>query len=422
MMKAQIGLVVLMSVVVAACERSRPVDWPALPSDSLQARELVDRHTRRPADGGRLALTADGLLAKLRARVEQGEAVGGMDGLVFWIWRKISAAGRAGKNSYILWGTYHDSGAQMEAFVDLVGPLGLSKLDAVCIEQFNADGRWAGVPSKEQKGDSALLSDYLATGSRAVLEKLLHGQISENYTAWKYGILKESMDLLAKARAAGRKLLGCDMSLALQKRITNTKTQDRLRELHCVLALEEELGRRSAPHRVAMLWGQGHLAPEGVQRFLPQNALVLPFYVFGGRFSRQGLEADLAGRLAITDPLMIPITESEFVVLLPDELTGARKELKHVPPEAPLSSEERRRLTVTSSRAGTIQIGSQSLKVSEEPQTLILEPGSHVFLFTHKDGLLAGAVTMPPDGFLELDLDLDPRKSLVEVTVHRRTR
>jgi hypothetical protein len=421
-MKFKIGFMVLVAMAVTACEKTRPTGWPALPPDSRQAHELVARHTRRPAGGEKASFTADDLLARLIDQVKKGTVIGGMDSLELWIWRRASAAGRAGKSSYILWGTYHDSAAQIEAFADLVGPLGLSRLDAVCVEQFNADGRWAGMPSGEQKGDSALLSDYLTTGSRAVLEKLLHGQIGENYTGWKYGILKELMDLLAKARVAGRRLLGCDMSLTLQERIKDTKTQDRLRELHCVLALEEELGRRPAPHRVAMLWGQGHLAPEGVQRFLPRDALVLPFYVFGGRFSRQGLEADLAGRLAITDPLMIPITESEFVVLLPDEFIGTRKELKHVPPEAPLPSEERRRLTVTSSRAGTIQIGSQSLKVSEEPQTLILDPGSHVFLFTHKGGLLAGAVTMPPDGFLELDLDLDPQNSLVEVILHRRTR
>ena len=417
----RIGLLVLLSVAVAACEKPKPADaWPPLPHDSDQAARLVAEHTRRPAEGGTLSITAGQLLAQLKAQVEKSEVVGGMDSLVFWIWRKVSAAGYAGQSSYILWGTYHDSAAQIEAFGDLVGPLGLSGLDAVSVEQFNADGRWAKVAAREQKGDSKLLRAWLQTGSRPVLEKLLHDQVAENYTAWKYGILPELMNLLAEARAADRRLLGCDMSLSLQKRVQPTGLQGRLRELHCVLALREQLGEK--PARVAMLWGQGHLAPEGVQRFLPQNSLVLSFYVFGGRFSRRGLEADLAGRLAITDPLAIPLSESEFVVLLPDEFIGARKELKHDPPEAPLSSEERRRLMVTSSRPGTIQIGSQSLKVSEEPQTLVLEPGSHVFLFTHKDGLLCGAVTMPPDGFLELDLDLDPGQSLVEVTLHRRIR
>jgi hypothetical protein len=417
-MSARIGLVVLLSLAAVACEKTKPADWPPLPSDSRQARELVDRHTLRPAEGGTLSVTADQLLAQLKAQVEKGEVVGGMDSLVFWIWRKVSAAGHAGQSSYILWGTYHDSAAQVEAFGDLVGPLGLSKLDAVSIEQFNADGRWAGVAAREQKGDSKLLRDWLQTGSRPALEKLLHDQVDENYTAWKYGILPELMDLLAKSRAADRRLLGCDMSLSLQKRVQPTGLQDRLRELHCVLALREQLGEK--PARVAMLWGQGHLAPEGVQRFLPEDALVLPFYVFGGRFSRRGLEADLAGRLAITDPLVIPFDKSTFIVLLPDDQIGARKELKHDPPEAPLAPGLRRRLTVTSSQPGAIRIGSQELKVSEEPQTLTLDPGSHVFLLTHAGGLLAGTVTMPPDGALALDLDPDQR--FVEVILYHSRR
>jgi hypothetical protein len=416
MMNVRIGLVILLSVAVVACEKTRTADWPAFPSDSRQASDLVDRHTLRPVEGGILPVTADQLLAQLKERVAKGEAVGGMDSLTFWIWRKVSAAGYTGQSSYILWGTYHDSAAHIEAFGDLVGPLGLSKLDAVSVEQFNADGRWAGVAAREQKGDSALLRAWLQTGSRPSLEKLLHDQIAENYTAWKYGILPVLMKLLVQARAADRRLLGCDMSLALQERANPTGMPDRLRELHCVLALREQLGEK--PVRVAMLWGQGHLAPEGVQRFLPKDALVLHFYVFGGRFSRHGLEADLAGRLAITDPLVIPFGESDFVVLLPDDQIGARKELKH--DLSPLIPHQRRRLSITSSQPGTIQIGAQQLKVSEEPQTLTLDPGSHVFLLTHAGGLLAGALTMPPDGALALDLE--PDKRFVEVILYRKTR
>jgi hypothetical protein len=416
MMNVRIGLMILLSVAVVACEKTRTADWPAFPSDSRQASDLVDRHTLRPVEGGILPVTADQLLAQLKERVAKGEAVGGMDSLTFWIWRKVSAAGYTGQSSYILWGTYHDSAAHIEAFGDLVGPLGLSKLDAVSVEQFNADGRWAGVAAREQKGDSALLRAWLQTGSRPSLEKLLHDQVAENYTAWKYGILPVLMKLLIQARAADRRLLGCDMSLALQERANPTGMPDRLRELHCVLALREQLGEK--PVRVAMLWGQGHLAPEGVQRFLPKDALVLHFYVFGDRFSRHGLEADLAGRLAITDPLVIPFGESDFVVLLPDDQIGARKELKH--DLSPLVPHQRRRLSITSSQPGTIQIGAQQLKVSEEPQTLTLDPGSHVFLLTHAGGLLAGALTMPPDGALALDLE--PDKRFVEVILYRKTR
>jgi len=420
-MKVLIGLVVLVSVMAGACEKTGPAgDWPPLPQDSDQAAKLVREYTRRPAEGGSLPVTADRLLTQLKYRIENGEAVGGMDGLVFWIWRKVSAAGRAGKSSYVLWGTYHDSAAQIEAFADLVGPLGLSRLDAVCVEQFNADGRWAGTAAGKQNGDSVQLRAWLQTGSRPALEKLLHDQVAENYTAWKYGILPELMKLLAQARAADRRLLGCDMSLALQERIKTAGMPDRLRELHCFLALQEVLGDHRGPHRVAMLWGQGHLALDGVQRFLPENALVLPFYVFGGRFSRHGLEADLAGRLAITDPLMIPFGGADYVVLLPDDKIGARKELKHDPPETTLTTKQRLRLSVTSSQPGVFRVGAQELKVSEEPQTLKLEPGSHVFLFSREGSHLAGALTMPPDGALALDLEPDNR--FVEVILYRRTR
>jgi hypothetical protein len=413
-----LGLALLLA---AGCTKEEPGGWPELPRDSRRARELVDEHTHRSVGAASTPLTADGILALLGARVEQGRLVGGMDGIVFWIWRRVSAAERSGRSSFILWGTYHDSITQVRAFGELVGPLGLARLDAVVVEQFNADGRWGGVSLREQAGDSALLADYRETGGRVVLEKLLHVQVRENYTAWKYGLLPAMMELLIKARAAGRGLCGCDMSVSLQERIHEIGMTDRLRELHCVLSMQRELGGRPAPHRVAMLWGQGHLAPEGVQRFLPKNALVLSFYVFGGRFSRRGLEADLQGRLAVTDPLMIPVDASgNLIVLLPDDRIGARKELKHMPPEAPLAGEKHRRLVVTGSRPGTLQVGKQNIEVSEEPQELRLSKGAHVFIFAHPDGLLAGTLTMPPDGFLELDLQ--PERRFVEVTLHRRTR
>jgi hypothetical protein len=427
--RSWIGLAVLLSSGGLGCTKDTPADpspqsvgWPALPEGPGEARGLVEKNTRRPADAENISITAERVIGLLGERIGRGEVVGGLDDIVLWIWRRVSAAEKSGRSSYVLWGTYHDSGAQIDAFGDLVGPLGLSRLDAVCVEPFSADGRWSGIPAREQEGGSALLSAYLKTGNRTSLEKLLHGQVRENYTAWKYGILPVMMDLLIKARAADRRLCGCDMPVPLQERILESGMPERLRELHCVLALQEELASRPAPHRVAMLWGQGHLAPEGVQRFLPEDALVLSFYVFGGRFSDHGLERDLAGRVAVTDPLLIPVDgdAESLIVLLPDRWMGARKELKHISPEAPLSEEQRRRLVIQSSRPGTIRIGARSLEVSEEPRVLTLERGSHVFLFSHEGGLLAGAFTMPPDGFLELDLE--PERRFVELILHRRAR
>ncbi len=416
------GFWIFLAVLLAAgCTKNRPAGWPELPQDSGQAGKLVEENTRRPVSSEVVSFTAENVLDLLRERVGQGRVIGGMDGIVFWTWRRLSAAGRSGRSSFILWGTYHDSAAQVRAFGDLVGPLGLAGLDAVAVEQFNTDGRWTGVSARQQAGDSGLLADYQATGDRVALEKLLQGQIRENYTGWKYGLLPAMIDLLIKARAAGRRLCGCDMSVSLQERIRATGMADRLRELHCVMALQDELRDRPGPHRVAMLWGQGHLEPEGVQRFLPRDAEILYFHVYGGRFARHGLEAGLAGRLAITDALMIPADQrGNLVVLLPDDLIGARKENKHVPPEQPLAEEQHRRLVVTGSQKGTLRVGKQTLEVSETPRALTLQRGAQVFLFTHAGGLLAGLVTMPPDGFLELHLQ--PERRLVEVTLHRRTR
>jgi hypothetical protein len=365
------------------------------------------------------------MLALLRERHEQGRVIGGWQQIVDRLQQRIDDAARKGRSSFLLWGTYHDSKGQVEAFRRLVGPMGLRDLTAVVAEQLVADGRWAKVGFEEQAGDSASLRRYLKTGSADAWRSLLAQQHRANYTAWKYRYLHAVMDLAVTARASGLLLSGCDMSQDLQQRalVIGLEQRVRLRELHCMLALRERLARagRVTPHRVAMLWGQDHVTVKGVRRFLPPSALALSLYLVGHRPGPHGVGFVLATTLRSTDPLLIPVDDEgqHLLLLLPSGRLGAQLVQARDPLKRPLPKERQGALQINSSLPGTLRLsGVEPLTLAAERSRTIRLPGRHTFLFETSDGerLLAGALEVPAKGATELTLL--PEQNAVQLTYH----
>jgi len=392
--------------------RADRLTWPAFPTTLKSARALVKERTRRtnaafdvlPQTAALqmpLPQTAAALLDLIRQRQRQSWLVAGWDRIVQVLQKQLDRPG----DQVLLWGTYHDAGGQLEAFRSLVGPAGLRGLSAVSLEQLAADGRWGGVAGKEQRGISKSLARYLETGKREALESVGNDQRRTNYTGWKYRHLGAVTDLLLTARAAGLRLLPCDMPGALQRR-SQGEVVDRLRELHCLLTLEQALQAVPRPHRVAMAWGQGHLARTALPRFLPPETRVLAVYVYGHRPGPAGLEHEVKGRLLLTDPALLRLDEGRYLLLLDGPVLGGRLERALDRLERALPEHLRHQLRVTARANGQLQVAGQRVTLkAEQSITIPVSPGGHSYLFEGANKTLVGSVEIVNGGSAELTLD-----------------
>jgi hypothetical protein len=406
--------------------------WPVLPPDAAALAEQRVRHFRRSAAGAREARSpelgpapsAEQLLSLLAARQREGGVLAGWPAIVDWFQSRLDAASQAGRPSYLLWGVYHDSAEQVAAFGQLVGPLGLDGPLGVALELFEADGSWAGVDPEAQRGDDLLLARYLAGGDPTMLAELWQRQERVDYTAWKYGFLSTVLDLVVRARASGQQLIGCNMPSALQERGRARLGEriEELRELHCALALRAAFERAPAPARVAMLWGQAHLAPDGFERFLPAEAEVLSVRVLGGRPNDPSLELPLGEKLGLSDPLLFTASESQpgttlrLVLLLPSGALDIDVDRVRTSRGCPLPDDQQRRLRLSSSEAAELRIDAAAvLEIGPRPRSLVLAPGAHGYWLEGASLALGGAFDMPEAG--QVELELHPSSRSVSVSM-----
>ena len=421
-----------------------PALWPELPTDPAAATALVRAQTRRsvPSASASAApspsaeLSPDELLTLLRRGLRSATLVAGWPGVLTHIGRRIARGRAAGRGTWILWGTHHDSAAQVRAFRRLVGPLGLGpQVSAAAAEAFAARGRWRGVPDGDQAGDSAALAAYLTAGGQQAFTALLQGQRAGNHTAVKYGYVDALLDLAITARASGTRLLGCDAPAPLQARLDALSSDQRLRlrELHCTLALQDGLQGQPGPWLVATLWGQAHVEADGMQRFLPAGDTVVALRVLGGRASRSCPEALLGGRLALTDPVLVPRARPGAVdlLLLPAGGLGATVERTHTPLEGAAAEPLPGQVTLSSAVPGALELvaipagpaapaGDPLTRVHQRlsgaPVVVSLPPGDYVYALDTGKAMLVGAARLPRDGALELDLR--PAERHVDLIIH----
>lgn len=400
---------------VSKSERDRKVEtrqWPALPSNPESAELLIAASTKRQPKRNVALPNGEQLRSLIVKRYEQGKMVAGWPAIIKTIREELDNAAAAGKNGYLLWGTYHDSEKQLEAFRRLVGPLGIGGLTVVTLENFDAQGSWANINAKEQRGDSELLTRWLDSGEDSDMNRIFDHHKHKSYTAWKYGHLLALTDIIVTARATGLKVVGCDMPKSIQRRMGGVGEEAvlRLRELHCALSLEQQKPLHDSPVRVAMLWGQDHVKPEGVRRFFDKSSKVLPFYVHGARASRRWSDPTLA----VIEPIMFPLenAETERIFVLPDPRGGVRVERTRVP--KPTSNEDRKqRLVITSSRPGVIRFAGHGMEVNENPKSIGLTEnlnGNRIggfipFIYDDNKTLIVGSLEIPAVGRLEVHID-----------------
>ena len=408
--------------------------WPELPLTREALDRLLDEfsHGRGsgPPDASAAAMAdppsrdlgatpAPALLRKqLRESAQAGRLWAGWDAIAAELTRRMDEATEEGRPSYLLWGVSHDAEPHVRAFGRLVGPLGLGPSVAAAVELFHADGRWSGVAPSDQAGDDALLDGYLGGGELAALAELRRVQRTHDYAAWKYGYVSTVLELAVGARAAGSVLLGCNMpsSLEHKARVGLGEATERLRELHCAFALRDAVGGASRAERIALLWGQAHLADDRLPALLPPRALIIAVRVFGGRPDDSELEQSLAAKLALGDPVMVePFPAAvrraqRLVLVLPEGALGATTERVRSMAGCPLPVEHRGRLILSSETPARAWIDGRSpVELEGEPRSLPLSQGAHGYWIEADEHALVAGLEMPSEGQIELALDVAGR-------------
>lgn len=394
------------------------IRWPDLPRSAEGWRNLLRHHTQRDSSVAGPEITPEALL-DAAAAIGWAKLVAGDRRVARWLQGWLDAASAAGRDAYLLWGTYHDSAGQVRAFDALVGPSGLRGLTHVVLEQFRADGAWGGVAPDAQRGDTSDIDAYVRRGDISAFDAIAGRQQTEDYAAWKFGYIPSVLELMVTARATGTRLLGCDMPKQLQDAAglhRGSEELNRARELHCFLSLKDASAVTGAqtPSRVAMLWGLRHARAGGFERWLPPRAAVLSIGVWGHRPLEGSPESELARKLIVNDPVLIPLPahDAELILLLPDAVLGGDVDRVR-DGEKPESAET---LHIESALRGTLSVSNQSIAVDSHGGTLSLPAGDHTYLFESGGLRIVGSLRMAPGG--KVELYFDPARRVTRVVEH----
>jgi hypothetical protein len=382
------------SAAIGTDPEPRVSAFPEFPTTSAAIEDLVRRETRRPPKQS-TPLSAESVRAAISER--PNAIVAGDRAIVRWLQAFLD---RAPRDAYLLVGNWHDAPGQIDAFRRLVGPAGVRGLDLVALEMFRAPSAWRGVPAALQQGDDAAIEAYVARGDRDAFLGLIRAHREADYVAWKLDYVPTVMDLLIQARATGVPLHGCDMPVALQEKagVARGVSGLRLREIHCVKSLPAV--PRGRPRRAALLWGDAHLAPDGIGRFLPADAAVLSVHLLGARLEAGAVETALAKYVAVADPVLVPLGDDEAALLLPDAALGARVDRAVTTPEA--GSPFVPGVAVVATERGSLLVGGRSAIVGPEGATVAIPEGEHAWIFTNQDQRTIGSLRLDAGHRLEL--------------------
>jgi hypothetical protein len=383
--------------------------WPELPRTAAAAEALIQARTLRDAaEIAPHAASAEGVLEGLAERPEA--LLAGEPAIVARVQAVLDRAGAEGRDSVVLFGTFHDSGGQIDAFRRLIGPLGLRGLTRVAVEQLPADGAWKGVTPELQRGEDAALTAYLASGDSGALEALARRHATTDYAAWKFGYEASVLDLFITARAAGIHLTGCDIPASTQALLADVpeRARLRLRELHCLFSLAPAA---AGPQRTALLWGQAHVEHDALQRFLPPSTAVLAIHALGGRSGEWTTEGTLAPRLALTDALLLPLEgdETAVTVLYPEGALAASVDRARAEP----ASGEPGLHVRTEGGTGTLHLGERSFPVGPDFTRIEAPARESAYVLAVGNMKFAGAIHLPPGGGVDLTFNAAQRSLLL---------
>ena len=344
--------------LLVCCNRPAPAPqpWPVFPQNEAARDALIKERTLRPPTPP-TDFSPETIFATAQ---KQGWSTlpSGEPQVYAWI--------SAQRPRWLLFGTFHDSAGQIDAFRRLVGPGGVEGFTHVALEQLRADGRWQGLDGG-QRGDNAVLADRaaLATAHR-----------EHDYTAWKYGYERNVLDLV------DARTVPCDAP--------HTR-DERLRELHCLFAVRDATDGGS---RIAMLWGVAHVTSEGFRRFLPPAERALSVYAVGARWSPEAWTK----ALVVDDLVLVPLNEGEAALVLPNgHVDRAKDEDLKGPP------------SVHAEGPGTLRLGGIETRL---PADVPLPDGDYTYEFVADTGLrFVGPVSV--HGPVELSFDPATRETRI---------
>ncbi len=403
---------------------SSATSWPELPRTPEALHALVERATTRPPGDAGANVDLDPLeLLRQMGRAGLVRAISGEGRIREELARRLDSAGAG--DAYLLFGTHHDSSGQIEAFRRAVGPP--AHYTHLVLEQLAADGRWAGLEREAQRGVGEVVARYLKVGDSASFVSLRDAHETSDYASWKFGYSPAVLDIVATARASSTVLLPCDMPPSLKTRLAPLGDElGRLRELHCAFALRDSLVQEEIPRgassgrRIAMLWGDAHVAKSAIRRFLPAAAKIVVVRVLGQRHGHDSPMRGVAGRLVLDDPLLVPRDEqgNELVLLLPDEHTrGDVDRVRSVSPAPAGSTEAKAKDAMVRVRAdpnGTVSLGPASGAVGGVATTLRIPPGDHTYVYSTGTVMVAGGLTVTAGEIVELSFDARRKTTRVE--------
>jgi hypothetical protein len=359
---------------------------------------VVDAYAVRKASAKRPEPTSARELLEHLGAVELARVVSGEAAVRSALLRRVSEGTGDG---YLLVGVSHASGEPVVAFRRLVeGP---GSYTHVGVEPFAADGHWSGLADTEQRGASALVATYLTKGDAASLDAIRAAHDTHDYAAWKLGYTSLVMDLVPPARAGAYTLLPLDMPPQLKTKLAGLG--DRLldvRELHAFFTLREALSGPRPRARVAMLWGDAHVGPAGIARFLPAPATVVSVHVVAADAALgSGPDGGARASLAVVDPLLVPMPSGELALVLPSPRADALVDRVR---RADGDGRETR-LLVSGEPGIVVTVGARELRVTAKAQPTPIEAGDHTYVVERKGTRIVGALALAPGETCELRAD-----------------
>jgi hypothetical protein len=284
-----------------------------VPRSNEEARVVFAGTGKRPTTEGDATLSDEASSTFVRAQVVGSGAVAGWSAIDAHLARWMQGE----KNVVAAFGTSHDSPAQIDAFRRLVGPRSTVGWTRVMLEQLYADGHWKNVDARAQAGDDDALDRYAKSGAREDIAALVTRVQRDTYTAWKYGSVDVIGDLIAEARAAGRPVSGCDMAPALRARFSalDEAWVDRMREVHCALAMRDRAKKEGGASRIAALWGRLHVHSDRFPQLVPADWAAIRVSI---------VDAPADPEIVLVDPIFIVGS----VLVLPSEEANKRFERK----------------------------------------------------------------------------------------------
>jgi len=116
-----------------------------------------------------------------------------------------------------------------------------------------------------------------------------------------------------------------------------------------------------------------------------------------------------ASRLALTDPVLVPLARRRFALVLPDARLRADSDRSRERLDAPQAEPH---LRASAASACALHVGGRRVSLEAEREAIVpITPGHHAFVAAQGAQRLAGALAIEPGGSAEPGLDLPARRA-----------